>query len=222
MKITREIWDKKNMDAVKFMQSRKGIKKVLIEISTQHPLKDGEFPALEYESRLLEGIRLMKKAQDEGYAAELYTGASRHREGNVDDVVSLAQAGERFLLEHGVSADILHTTDLIERYKGPQTLWPGVYNSSDEAFVSSSYFKDENFGQLWCVVGPAQLHRKALSYIWFGVVPLMYSVPVLETYHSYVREAFEIIPNVLSVDPSMQEADSPYAKLSRELRMVKE
>src|SRR5436190_168224 len=61
------------------------------------------------------------------------------------------------------------------------------------------HFRDGGFSRLYSVVSLAQVHRKALHYVWFGVVPLFQMVPRAETFHNYLREAYDLIPRVRDV-----------------------
>lgn len=108
--------------------------------------------------------------------------------------MSLREAGCADLAERGVPAEALLGDDANREYKGSA----GVYSSSDECYVASRVFEDEGFGQLHCVCSPAWPLRKALSYIQFGLVPYMHSVPVDDMLHGCVVEAFLYIPRLLA------------------------
>lgn len=100
-----------------------------------------------------------------------------------------------------------------ERYKGKD----GVYNSSDECYVACCIFRDFGFGKLHSVCSPAQLMRKALSYIEFGYLPEMHSVPVDNMFHNYVDEVFLYIPRLLNDEGGLQ-GDSKEGERLRKLR----
>jgi hypothetical protein len=204
-------WKKKERLAQALMKERASCRSVLVEIAAQHPLTSGRTPGAEFEARLNLGKKLCDVKTAEGYYVELYVPGSRHRHGNAVDEISLSEAGCAYLAEQGIPRELLRGEELSLRYKRES----GVFGSADECFVSASYYKDEGFGLLLAVVSPAQLMRKALHYIEFGVHPLLYSAPVEDMFHSYVEEAAVAIPRVLHLDHSLQHPDSDWA---RELR----
>jgi hypothetical protein len=212
--IKRADWDQKYAAAKELMQSRLSIPKVLIEVGAQHPLVRGTEPGEEFSARLLLAKKLFEEKTTQGLHVEIYVPGSRHMHQGVADTVSLARAGVMFLEQQGLPKENLHGPDLNERYKGDQ----GVYNSADECFVSASYFQDENFGQFLCVLSPVQMYRKALHHIWFGVLPLFYTAPTLNTFHNYINEVYDAIPGVRDIDPNLQSADSFFGKESRKNR----
>jgi hypothetical protein len=216
--ITREQWEEKYEQAKHFMQERSKIPRILIEVAAQHPLKDGRYPNEEFTKRLLLGKKLYDAAKKQGKEVAIYVPGSRHVHEGVTDEISLSQAGKTFLQDHGTPENILHGEDLNQQYKGDQ----GVYNSADECLVAATYFREGNFGQLYSILSSVQIYRKALHYIWLGVVPLFYTAPTAQTFHNYIREAYELIPYVRDVDPDFQGKDSYYGKLSRSERMPKE
>jgi hypothetical protein len=219
---TREEWEQRKEAAYKLMEERRNIPTVLIEVSSQHQLRQGLYPGEEYAARLDVGIELYHKAKKQGLKPTIEVLGSRHREGDIEDKRTLSIAGKEYLVERGIPAEDIHGDDLIERYKGPDHAWPGAYNSADEAYIASRYFIEENFGHLWTVIAPAQLHRKMLHYIWLGTMPLAYSAPLDHGYHDFVREAFDFIPFTIHEDPGHQEPGSRAAKSSRERRMPKQ
>jgi hypothetical protein len=212
-KPTPETWARKREEAMTLIESRREIPRVLLEISSQHNLVNGK-PNEEYVLRLERGIELYHVFLGQGLSVEILTLGSVHK----PDTVSLTEAGERYLRERGVPSKILRGEELIERYKGKNAPWPGIYNSADEAFVAASYFKDEGFGQLHSIAGSAQAHRKALHYLWFGVLPQMHGIPSPNAHHDFLKEAADYFPFVLGVDPGHQESDSPAAGRSRRER----
>jgi hypothetical protein len=217
-RITREQWDIKYQAAKKFMKSRHDISKVLIQVGAQHPLDQGMYPNEEFRKRLLLAKDLFLKAKEEGKEVEIYVPGSRHMHKGVADQISLSQAGVTFLINQGLNPAFIHGEDLNEKYKGKK----GVYNSADECFVAACYFQDENFGQLYSVVSPLQIYRKAFHYLWFGILPLFYTAPTEETYHDYVKEIYDGIPHVRDIDPDMQSENSYRAIMARKERMPKE
>lgn len=213
-KITKADWEAKYEAAEDFMASRSHNPTVLIEVSSQHPLRDGLYPGEEFKARLLEGMNLRDEAMADGLEVEIFVPGSRHRIGSVADLVSLSQAGTEFLQNNGVPREILHGQDLMDKYKGSK----GVYSSADEAFVAASYFKDYPFGRLYSVVSPFQLMRKSLHYIWAGVIPLFYTAPTVDSFHDPIREIYGF-QYVRDVDPDMQGEDSERGNKSRAERM---
>lgn len=217
LKEARAYWDEKAKIAKEYMQSVSKDKniKVLIEIAAQHPLDEGMYPNKEFKARLNEGIRLYNLEKENGNEVEIYVPGSRHRIGENNDKISLANAGKNYLIDNGVVAECIHAEDLNKKYKGAD----GVYNSADECFVASSYFKDKKFNKLISVISPVQVMRKTLLYIEFGVMPLNYSVPLDNTYHNYISEAFFQVPYVLFEDHSWQGKDSRLGNKTREERV---
>jgi hypothetical protein len=163
-------------------------------------LIDGVRPNDEFRSRLERGKELFEDYIIQGHT-EIYVPGSRHTFRGHADQVSLSQAGMSYQVELGVPSGAIRGEDLNYRYKGLD----GVYCSADECFVTASYFKDANFGVLVSVVSPAQMVRKTLHYLQFGVIPLNFTVPVLNGFHDFLDELFEIIPRVLITDSTLQD-----------------
>lgn len=210
--ITRAEWDRRLQEAKRFMAERAQLStKTLIEIAAQHPLIHGREPNEEFSNRLTLGIELFRLARKEGREVEVYVPGSRHMHEGIVDEISLSAAGRDFLLAHAIPSEAIHGDDLNQRYKGED----GVYNSADECFVAASYFKDGGFGNLLVIESPGQLQRKAMHYTWFGVYPLQYTAPTLNSFHDPVKEAFEDIPYVRDIDPSCQGNDSLYGNKTR-------
>lgn len=213
--IKREAWDTHFADAKRFMEERAASStKTLIEVASQHPLVDGKYPNDEFAKRLDLGYKLYHEAKKKGHEVEIFVPGSRHVYEGVADEISLSEAGVQFLREEGIPREAIHGEDLITRYKGKE----GVYNSADECFVASSYFKDGDFGRFIVVESPGQLQRKALHYIWFGVNPMAYTAPTAEAFHNPIQEVFETIPHVRDVDPSAQGVFSSWRLGSRAQR----
>jgi len=211
------LWRAKYSSARAFMEERAGNSRVLIEVAAQHPLTDGLYPNEEFQARLDRGKELFEMYSVEAGMVEIYVPGSRHVFEGRADRISLSEAGGRYLEQHGVPRRIIRGEDLNWRYKGKD----GVYGSADECLVAASYFRDANYSTLASVVSPMQMLRKTLHYIEFGVVPLNYTVPILNAFHDYIEELFEQIPNVLSVDSTLQ-GDSAEAKRLREERKPKD
>lgn len=210
----RQVWDERYRVAYSFMEERAGVARTLVEIAAQHPLRDGLRPNDEFQKRLDRGIEVFNSYRASGHHVEVYVPGSRHAFEGRADRISLSDAGCAYLIERGVPAPLVHGDDLNRRFKGAE----GVYNSADECFVASAYFKEAGFGVLASVPAPAQMIRKTLHYIAFGVVPLNFTAPTLGGFHDYMDELFEKIPHVLSTDPTFQ-GDSAEGKRLREERM---
>jgi hypothetical protein len=211
-------WYEKLTAARLFMDGRSTASGVLIEIAAQHPLRDGVSPGPEFSCRLDRGRELFLHFSASGRPVEIYVPGSRHRfRGRADDI-SLSLAGREYLVTAGIPSRAIHGDDLNKQYKGEA----GVYGSADECFVTSSYFRDSpQFGVLASVVSPAQMLRKTLHYIEFGVLPLNYTAPIIDSFHNYLDELFEQIPYVLLVDSSLQDPTSIEAQRLRNDRMPK-
>lgn len=176
-------WKEKEMEAKYKSKGRKNLyKKILIEVAAQHPLKKGKFPGEEYAKRLDIACELM------GEDIYIYLPGSLH----VPDEVSLNEAGREYLLKKGISENrIIITGD-------------EVYNSTDECRVASRILIENEFAELICICSPAQLMRKALSYISFGVYPSFRVDSCDGLFHSYVEEATRNIPILLNGDKELE------------------
>jgi hypothetical protein len=203
-------WRAKYLAARRFMAARASHERVLIEVAAQHPLADGLRPNEEFRARLDRGRELFHRYRDGGRFCEIYVPGSRHLFEGHADRVSLSEAGRAYLTEHGVPAVAIRGDDLNVKYKGDD----GVYGSADECFVAASYYRDGEFGTLVSVCSPAQMIRKTLHYIEFGVVPLNFTAPVVDGFHDYMNELFVQVPQVLAIDPRVQ-GDSAEAKRLR-------
>lgn len=204
-------WIEKQEKAKEFMQQRKNSNKVLIEVAAQHPLVDGLYPNEEFTKRLDTAINIYKNKLLENKEVEIYVPGSLHMYKGVADKISLAEAGVNYLVNKGINPQILHGEDLNIKYmKGL-----GCYNSADECYITTQYFKDGNFGELISVSSPAQMYRKTLFYIQFGVYPLNYSAPTENSFHNYINEIFEDLPYVLLEDNTCQGENSKYAVKTR-------
>lgn len=171
-----EQWKEKEMEAKFKTQGRRNLyKKVLIEVAAQHPLREGKLPGEEYSKRLDIAYELM------GEDVYIYLPGSLH----TPDEILLSEAGRKYLLKLGISEERIITTD------------DEVYNSTDECKVASRILIENNFAEVICICSPAQLMRKALSYISFGVYPSFRIASCVELFHSYVEEATRNIPILL-------------------------
>lgn len=170
-------WKEKEIEAKFKTQGRKNLyKKILIEVAAQHPLKEGKFPGEEYAKRLDIACELI----DEG--TYIYLPGSLH----IPDEIPLSEAGKEYLLQKGIPEDKIITTN------------DEVYNSTDECKVASRILIENEFAELICICSPAQLMRKALSYISFEVYPSFRVASYDELFHSYVEEATRNIPILLN------------------------
>lgn len=203
-------WQDKLQTAIANMNAAASNESVLIEVAAQHPLIDGTTPNSEFAARLDSAIELLNKI---GSNAHICVPGSRHSYNGIDDKISLSEAGKRYLIDRGVDKSLIYSDEMNERYKGKD----GVYNSSDECYVACCIFRDFGFGKLHSVCSPVQLMRKALSYIEFGYLPEMHSVPVDNMFHSYVDEAFLYIPRLLNDEGGLQ-GDSKEGERLRKLR----
>lgn len=206
-------WQQKLHAALEYTSSISDRPGILIEVAAQHPLVDGKYPNKEFAERLDSGLELYRQYRRDEPEVKIYVPGSVHMDNGVPDNLSLSSAGCTYLLEHGVSPEDLIGDDANAEFKGEQ----GVYNSSDECYVASCLLKKLGFGELHCVCSPAQLLRKALSYIEFGLVPKMHSVSCDEMFHSYVDEAFLFIPRLLA-DGSGLQGESMEADRLRAIR----
>jgi hypothetical protein len=193
-------WTAKLDAARATMKERAVASSVLIEIAAQHPLVDGVLPNEEFRTRLDRGKELFDAFRASGRAVEVYVPGSRHMFDGQPDLISLSSAGKSYLESLSIPSELIHGEDLNYRYKGTD----GVYGSADECFVASQYFKDGLFGTLASVTSPAQMLRKTLHYIAFGVVPQNFTAPTIDSYHDYIDELFLAIPRVLAVDSTLQ------------------
>lgn len=210
-----EFWQERKNEALALLASRSHFRSALLEISAQHPLDDGVTPNSEFRARLDMGLRLFHELSSQELTVQIYVPGSRHKHDGVEDVVSLSHAGCAYLQQKGVPTNVIHGEDLNDRYKGEG----GVYGSADEAYVASAFFRDGEFGRLVSVMSPAQLMRKTLHYLAFGIYPLSYAVPTVPAFHDYVDEALNSVPHTLFVDHDLQAQGSTEAARLRALRL---
>lgn len=170
-------WKEKELEAKCKSKGRKNLyKKTLVEVAAKHPLREGKFPGEEYAKRLDIACELV---DEDTY---IYLPGSLH----APDDIPLSEAGKEYLLKKGVPEDRLIITE------------DEVYNSTDECKVASRILVENEFAELICICSPAQLMRKALSYISFGVYPSFRIASCDELFHSYVEEATRNIPILLN------------------------
>ncbi len=196
-------YKKKEAKAFENMLKAKDNNGILIEVAAQHPLIEGRFPNEEFKRRLDRAFDLYQKLCGQNEDVKIYVPGDVH----YDDKISLSLAGVNYLKEKGIA-----TRDLYGQEKNDEYSEDGVYNSSDECYVAAKIFFDEKMKELYCVCSPAQLERKALSYIRFACLPHFIAVDVDDMYHSYVDEAFFKIPTMLNERSFRQEMDKTHTE----------
>ena len=172
----------------------------LIEVAAQHPLKEGKYPAGEFQTRLNMGIKLYKEFSDKENI-KFYIPGSRHQENGKADLVSLSEAGKNYLISKGIPQSNIFADDANYEIMGEK----GVYNSTDECYVSCKLFEKYNFKELHLVCSPNQMMRKMLCYISFGYFPHIHMASYDKMYHNPINEIFECIPKVLENDQKAQD-----------------
>ena len=179
------------------LSSGKGL---LIEVAAQHPLDaDGITPGPDFRMRLDEAIRIYNDPVLNGEGVKIYVPGSRHKAYGVADQIALAEAGRRYLLEHGVREEDIFAEESNTRYK-----LEGVYNSSDESYVACRLFDNGNFRKLYCICAPHQVTRKAMSCIRCGFIPHFITASTYGFSKCYVEEVFESIPSVVNDEYALQ------------------
>lgn len=173
---------------------------ILIEVAAQHPLKDGMYPAEEFQARLNLGLKLYNEFANKD-VAKFYIPGSRHQENGKADLVSLSEAGKNYLISKGVPAENIFADDANFEIMGEK----GVYNSTDECYVSCKLFEKYNFKELHLVCSPNQMMRKMLCYIDFGYFPNIHTASYEKMYHNPINEIFECIPKVLENNQKAQD-----------------
>lgn len=173
---------------------------ILIEIAAQHPLKDGMYPAGEFQARLNLGLKLYNEFANKDIV-KFYIPGSKHQENGKADLVSLSEAGKNYLIDKGVPAENIFADDANSEIMGEK----GVYNSTDECYVSCKLFKKYNFKELHLVCSPNQMMRKMLCYIDFGCFPNIHTASYEKMYHNPINEIFECIPKVLENNQKAQD-----------------
>lgn len=189
-------------------------KGILIEVAAQHPLVEGKYPNEEFRARLDTAIEVYKDELSKNNPVKIYVPGSIHMSDGISDTVSLSKAGKEYLLDKSISEGDIFGEEINYKYKGNS----GVYNSSDECYVSCKLFDDLKYASIICICSSPQMMRKALSYIFFGYIPKMHTVSCEHMYHNYVDEAFKYIPILLKDRNGLQNPDSEIAKLIRDAR----
>ena len=195
------LWLDKYTKALSAMEtSAKTGKDILIEVAAQHPLKDGRYPAEEFQTRLDLGIKLYKELSGKENV-KFYIPGSRHQENGKADLVSLSEAGKNYLVSQGIPPENIFADDANNEIMGEK----GVYNSTDECYVSCKLFEKYNFKELHLVCSPNQMMRKMLCYIDFGYFPNIHTASYEKMYHNPINEIFECIPKVLENNQKAQD-----------------
>ncbi len=200
----KEYWYEKQILARQTMEGRRGCNGILIECASK-VLEDGLHPDFEFRARLNRTIELYHKLRQENKIVHVYVPGSLHKENGISDQCTLSTAGRRYLVEQGIPDEIILGDRENELYKGKE----GVLNSADECFVASRIFVDGQYRELHCVCSPIQVSRKWLYYLEFGLVPLIHSVPVVDSdVMDIVTEQLRGTDNVIYNDHSAQSHDS--------------
>ena len=200
----KEYWYEKQRLAQQAMEGHRECNGILIECASK-VLEDGLHPDSEFRARLDRTIELYHKLCQENEVVHIYVPGSLHKENGVSDQCTLSTAGRRYLIERGIPDVIILGDRENEQYKGNE----GVLNSADECFVASRIFFDGKYRELHCVCSPIQVTRKWFYYLEFGLVPLIHSVPVVDSdVMDIVTEQLRGTENVIYNDHNAQSHDS--------------
>ena len=211
----KEYWYEKQRLAQQAMEGHRECNGILIERASKL-LEDGLHPDSEFRARLDRTIELYHKLCQENEVVHIYVPGSLHKENGVSDQCTLSTAGRRYLIERGIPDVIILGDRENEQYKGNE----GVLNSADECFVASRIFFDGKYRELHCVCSPIQVTRKWFYYLEFGLVPLIHSVPVVDSdVMDIVTEQLRGTENVIYNDHNAQSHDSEVWINSRRERM---
>ena len=211
----KEYWYEKQRLAQQAMEGHRECNGILIECASK-VLEDGLHPDFEFRARLNRTIELYHKLCQENEVVHIYVPGSLHKENGVSDQCTLSTAGRRYLIERGIPDVIILGDRENEQYKGNE----GVLNSADECFVVSRIFFDGKYRELHCVCSPIQVTRKWFYYLEFGLVPLIHSVPVVDSdVMDIVTEQLRGTENVIYNDHNAQSHDSEVWINSRRERM---
>lgn len=211
----KEYWYEKQRLAQQAMEGHRECNGILIECASK-VLEDGLHPDSEFRARLDRTIELYHKLCQENEVVHIYVPGSLHKENGVSDQCTLSTAGRRYLIGRGIPDVIILGDRENEQYKGNE----GVLNSADECFVASRIFFDGKYRELHCVCSPIQVTRKWFYYLEFGLVPLIHSVPVVDSdVMDIVTEQLRGTENVIYNDHNAQSHDSEVWINSRRERM---
>ena len=198
-----QYWTSKYDDAViKTGNMRNRFSRTLIEVSAQHPLKDGKYPNAEFTARLDYAIKLLQSNPKENYI--IYVPGSIHRLDNMNDELSLSEAGVNYLLEHNIPEDRIFGNEANVRYMKDA----GVYNSSDECYVAAQLYADQKCGRLICICSPYQLMRKTFYYLEHGIIPECHGITLDSMYHNPISEYFGSLHLAVHGHQNWQDPDS--------------
>ena len=213
----KEYWYEKQRLAQQAMEGHRECNGILIECASK-VLEDGLHPDSEFRARLDRTIELYHKLCQENEVVHIYVPGSLHKENGISDQCTLSTAGRRYLIERGIPDVIILGDRENEQYKGNE----GVLNSADECFVASRIFFDGKYRELHCVCSPIQVTRKWFYYLEFGLVPLIHSVPVVDSdVMDIVTEQLRGTENVIYNDHNAQSHDSEVWINSRKERKGK-
>jgi hypothetical protein len=225
-RISPEWWDQQRKAALSLMAERTNQPEHLIVVTAQHPLEEGVKPNAEFRARLDAAILQISELASSGAVMHVYVPGSVHMDKGVVDKVSLASAGTTYLKSHidqNVAVNvIIHGDNLNTLYKGNE----GVYNGGDEAFVTASFFKDnDSLGSMTVFCSPGQAHRWELQSIANGVLPEFIRITPkdMHMYHEDRGDAMldKTVVYTLNFDPTWQGSDSFLGQLTREQRRPK-
>lgn len=211
----KEYWYEKQSLAKQTMEGQRECNGILIECASK-VLEDGQHPDFEFRARLNRTIELYHKLCQENEVVHIYVPGTLHKENGISDQCTLSTAGRRYLIERGIPDVIILGDRENEQYKGNE----GVLNSADECFVASRIFFKGQYRELHCVCSPIQVTRKWFYYLEFGLVPLIHSVPVVDSdVMDIVTEQLRGTENVIYNDHNAQSHDSQVWINSRKERM---
>ena len=214
-----EYWKKKEKVAIQAMRSRTRCSDILIEVAAQHPLKDGQYPDVEFSARLDTAIEIYNREIAKGKNVEIYVPGSIHLDyEGIADICSLSDAGCQYLIEKGIPKEAVHGEDLNCKYDSKR-FYTGVYNTADECYIASQYFNENvRFSRLISVCSPNQLMRKSLFYLEYNILPMIVTVPCEKLSHNFLYELLESTPYVLYTDHDWQDEHSAEAIRTRKER----
>lgn len=152
-----------------------GGKKALITIKAQHPLRPDGTPGPEYAQRLEKALEVKVALEARGLTVDFITVGGVHKGHRT---VSLAEAGKKWLMAHGVDGTSIND-------------YPMIFSGNDEDLVSAQQFAgDTDYAELHCVLSAGQWERARLFYISCGWQPTMHPITFLEAdpNHSTVCE----------------------------------
>lgn len=211
----KEYWLEKQRVAKENMQRRRKYEAVLIECASK-VLVDGYEPDLEFSARLNRTIELYQSLKRDNSTVRIYVPGSLHSTNGITDQCTLSTAGKRYLMNCGIPDSEILADSENAKYKGSE----GVLNSADECFVASKIFLNGYYRELHCVCSPIQVTRKWFYYLEFGLIPLIHSVPIVDSeVMDIVNEQLRGVDNVIYNDHSAQSHDSEVWINSRRERM---